>query len=53
MDDVIAVSRKSKVLDQLVKNLQKKDFVLTGDGILNKYQGFNVKYKENGSFELV
>ena len=53
VDDVIAVSRESKVLDKLVSNLQKKEFVLTKDGTLNKYLGVNVKYKKNGSFELI
>ena len=53
VDDVIAVSRESKVLDQVVSNLQKKEFVLTDDGTLNKYLGVDVKYKKNGSFELI
>ena len=53
MDDAIAVLTESKLLHQLVNNLQKKEFVLTDDGTLNNYFGVDVKYKENGSFELV
>ena len=41
------------MLEQLFKNLQKKDFVLSDDGTLIKYLGIDIKYKMNGLFELV
>ena len=52
VDDMIAISKKADILDKLVTNLKNKNYILTDEGSLSKYLGVDVKYKENGSFEL-
>ena len=53
VDDMIAISRKAYVLDKLVINLEKRNYFLTDEGSLSKYLDVDVKYEENGSFELI
>ena len=53
VDDMIALSKDKNALDDLVKNLNKKNFILTDEGSLDKYLGVDVKRKKGGSLELV
>jgi len=53
VDDMIVISRKKDVLETLVNNLKKKNLILSNEGSLSKYLGVDVKYKENGNFELI
>ena len=52
VDDMIAISRENKILDDLVNNLKKKNYILTDEGSLTKYLGVDVKYKNDGGFEI-
>ena len=52
VDDMIAMSRDDKVLETIVKNLKRKNYILTDEGSLTKYLGVDVKYRKNGEFEL-
>jgi len=52
VDDMIAMSKDDKVLNTLVENLKRKNYILTDEGSLTKYLGVDVKYKANGNFEL-
>ena len=49
---MIAMSRDDKVLETIVKNLKRKNYILTDEGSLTKYLGVDVKYRKNGEFEL-
>jgi len=53
VDDMIAISRENSVLEKIVVNLQNKNYILTDEGSLTKYLGVDVKYREQGGFELV
>ena len=53
VDDMIALSKDSQVLVDLVKNLQKKKYILTNEGPISKYLGVDVRKHKDGSFELV
>jgi len=53
VDDMIAISRENKVLENIVVNLTKKNYILTDEGSLTKYLGVDVKYREQGGFELL
>ena len=52
VDDMIAISSKKEVLEELVENLRGKDYILTDEGPLTKYLGVDVKYNKRGGFEL-
>ena len=52
VDDMIALSRNKKVLEQLVDNLKRKDYILTDEGPITKYLGVDVNKQADGSFEL-
>jgi len=51
--DMIALARSREVLDTLVVNLQKRNYILKDEGSLDKYLGVDVKYKDKGRIELV
>ena len=53
VDDMIAIAKKKEVLDKLVDNLKRKNYILTDEGSLSKYLGVDVLYDKNGGFELV
>ena len=53
VDDMIALSKDKSVLEDLVKNLKSKNFILTDEGSLDKYLGVDVKRKKDGGLELV
>jgi len=53
VDDMIALARNKEVLETLVVNLQKRNYILTDEGSLDKYLGVDVKYKDKGQIELV
>ena len=53
VDDMIALSKDKNVLENMVKNLKSKNFILTYEGSLDKYLGVDVKRKKDGSLELV
>ena len=53
VDDMIAISKEQKVLDEIVVNLKNRNYILTDEGSLTKYLGEDVKYKQDGSMELV
>jgi len=53
VDDMIAISRENSVLEKIVMNLQNKNYILTDEGSLTKYLGVDVKYREQGGFELI
>ena len=53
VDDMIALSKDKQVLEDLVKSLKNKNFILTDEGSLDKYLGVDVKRKKDGSLELV
>ena len=53
VDDMIALARNQKVLEKLVNNLKKRNYILTDEGSLSKYMGVDVRPKQNGYLELV
>ena len=53
IDDLIALSKDKKVLENLVKNLKSKNFILSDEGPLDKNLGVDVKRKKDGGLELV
>ena len=53
VDDMIAMAKNKEVLETLLKNLKRKNFILTDEGSLSRYLGVDVKYKNNGAFELI
>ena len=52
VDDMIALSKDKQFLEDLVKSLKNKNFILTDEGSLDKYLGVDVKTKKDGSLEL-
>ena len=52
VDDMIAISRSNTVLENIVVNLTKKNYILTDEGSLTKYLGVDVQYRSDGGFEL-
>ena len=50
---MIALSQNDDVLDKLVENLKRKNYILTDEGSLTKYLGVDIKYKARGQIELV
>ena len=52
-DDMITLSKDNQVLEDIVHNLKKKEYILTNEGAISKYLGVNVKKHCDGSFELV
>ena len=52
VDDMIALVKNKRVLEDLVSNLKQKDFILTDEGTLTKYLGVDVQHKPDGTFEL-
>ena len=53
VDDMIALSKDKKVLEDLVKNLKGKNFILSDEGSLDKSLGVDVKSKKYGGLEIV
>lgn len=50
VDNMIAISRKQSVLEEVVVNLKKKHYILTDEGLLSKYIWqlmLNIKKLEN------
>ena len=52
VDDMIALSRNKNVLEQLVHNLKKREYILTDEGPITKYLGVDVNKQADSSFEL-
>ena len=52
VDDMIALAKNKNVLNKLVDNLKKKQFILTDEGTLTRYLGVDVQHRNDGSFEL-
>ena len=52
VDDMIALAEDDKILNEIVTNLKKQNYILTDEGTLTKYLGVDVKTKTNGGFEL-
>ena len=52
VDDMIALSKDKQFLEDLVKSLKNKNFILTDEGSLDKYQGVDVKRKKDESLKL-
>ena len=52
VDNMIALSKNKKVLEQLVVNLKRKEYILTDEGPITKYLGVDVNKQADGSFEL-
>ena len=50
-NDVIAISRDEKIIDELILNL-KQNYDLEDDGSLTKYLGVDMKIHSNGTMEL-
>ena len=47
---MIALSKNAEVLNVLVKNLKKKDFILTDECTLTKYLGVDVVHRTDGGY---
>ena len=54
VDDVIAVAKDNKMIDDLIKSLKEgnEHFKLTSDGKLDEYLGLEIVNLEGGSFEI-
>ena len=53
VDNMIAMSKNKEELEDIAKNLKRKDYILTDEGSFTKYLGVDVKYKSKGNIELI
>ena len=47
-----ALSKNATVLNTLVQNLKRKDFILIDEGTLTRYLGVDVVHQKNKGYEL-